>query len=106
MKKLFVLFAIAALSFSTNLYADGPQTKKQVKTTGHSCRAQCPSAKKSCCSPKTVQPATQNATLKAHVCNDKCTKEKCNILHGEKGHKCNDACKTAVKKENVKKETK
>ena len=31
--------------------------------------------------------------MKDHVCNSSCTKDKCNYMHGEKGHGCTDACK-------------
>ena len=32
-----------------------------------------------------------------HVCNDQCTKEACNLKHGEKGHACSEACHTESK---------
>ncbi len=30
--------------------------------------------------------------LAEHVCNDKCTDDGCNFLHGEKGHECSAEC--------------
>ncbi len=38
----------------------------------------------------------KKAALKVHVCSDACHKVgKCVLVHGEKGHKCAEACKKA-----------
>jgi hypothetical protein len=39
----------------------------------------------------------KKAALKDHVCTDGCHKAgKCVMVHGEKGHKCGEACKKAA----------
>ncbi len=43
--------------------------------------------------------AAHGGKKKKHVCNKECTKDKHNLMHGEKGHKCGEECK---KKEEVK----
>ncbi|MEY4874922.1 MAG: hypothetical protein RI955_1787 [Bacteroidota bacterium] len=36
--------------------------------------------------------------MKEHVCNKECTKDKCNMKHGEKGHTCTAECKKMMDK--------
>ncbi len=42
--------------------------------------------------------STAAPTGKGHKCNPGCTSKKCNLVHGEKGHVCSDACKRSQKK--------
>ena len=68
MKKLSTIIAIVCITFFANISAEA--------------------AAPGCC----AKGSKASTALKAHVCNDDCAPGKCNIKHGEVGHKCTTDC--------------
>jgi len=69
MKKLFVAVALLTSVVLVNAQSSTTTTTKETKTT------------------------TKTTQLKDHVCTAACKDGKHVYAHGEKGHKCTDACK-------------
>lgn len=92
MKKIsFMLMAIALTAFvactgksssDDKAKENKEKTEKPAVTNGAATTPSTPSTD-----------ATPTASLKEHVCTDKCKDGACFYAHGEKGHTCTEECK-------------